>query len=115
MSARRTWTIINVSLIFIGIMLVLNLLNVSLPTFGKAQYWIDKEEPLCVVNWKEGFNQWDDLDRCCFESLKQLDCYKEKLFIEGQTYGFDWVCRTDGGVKYWLNNKAYNYCRTQLF
>lgn len=108
MTSERVWSTINISLGLIIVILSLNLAGVELPTLGKAQYWLDQEEPVCVVNWKDEFTLWPDLDRCCFEARKQLDCRKEKLSREGLE--LDWVCET-GPQKVWTNNKAYRYCQ----
>lgn len=111
MVSDRIWTIINTALVFISLLLILNLLDIQLPTLGQALYSLDKTDPLCVVNWKDDFNTLDDLDRCCLEARKQLECVRgEKNLEQGKVR---WVCQTGNSVKYWLNSKAYGYCRQQ--
>lgn len=110
----RIWLTINVSLGIIAVLLLLTLLGVTFPTFGKAQYLLDREQPLCVVNWKDNFNAWNDVDSCCLEARKQLECIPEQKQLESGRV--DWNCRTGpGAVGYWLNNKAYWYCQQQKF
>ena len=109
MVSEKTLFIINVSLGLLSVLLLLMLIGIELPTLGKAQYYLDKEEPLCLVNWKEEFTPWEDLDRCCLEARKQVECHKEKYG------GADWLCESGASVNYWLNNKAYSYCRQQPY
>lgn len=105
MVSAKVWTTINVSLGLISLLLILNLTGVELPSLGQAQYALDKEDPVCIVNWQDNFNQWNDLDRCCLEAKKQLDCHRESLD------DLDWVCQSGNELKYWMNNKAFNYCK----
>ncbi|MEK6968929.1 MAG: hypothetical protein AABW48_00715 [Nanoarchaeota archaeon] len=105
MGSLKMWVSLNFSLGIVALLLVLILIGINLPTLGQAQYFFDKESPVCAVNWKEEFTLWNDLDRCCLEARKQLGCHKE-TFQE-----FDWVCQSGVNLKYWMNNKAYNYCR----
>lgn len=108
--------VINVSLFLVAVLLLLNLFEAKFPSFGQAKYLLDEEAPLCGVKWKSTYTQWNDLDNCCLESRKQLDCEKE---IRQVDFGrVDWKCFTgnsDSVVSYVLNNKAYNYCRRLSF
>ncbi len=103
--SKKVMVIANFSLVFLALLLTLNLFNVQLPTVGQAQYLIDQDNPLCIVNYKDNFNEWNDLDSCCIESRKQLECKKNKLEKT------DWSCQTGSDLKYLLNKKAYNYCQ----
>ncbi len=105
MVSAKILTTINVSLGLIAVILLLNLVGAELPTLGQAQYALDQEEPLCAVSWEEELTEWNDLDRCCLEAKKQIECSRSNL----QEY--DWSCQSGGDLKYLLNNKAYNYCR----
>ena len=123
---KRVWNVLNVSLVLISFLLILNLFDIQLPTLGKAKYLLDKEDPLCIINWKQEYSPLKDLDLCCSEARKQLECVKkikgkeikrkemEEKEIKGDT---DWVCKTGSGnvIKYMLNNKAYNYCKLMNF
>lgn len=109
MVSNRILVVVNISLGLLLTLLLLTFFEVKLPTLGQAQYLLDKEEPLCAVSWKEEFTVWGDLDRCCLEARKQLECRREP---QGD---FDWACSTGEGMKYWLNSKAYNYCRQQPY
>lgn len=100
---KKLYSILNVALFFISIILLLNFFNVKLPNLGNA---IDKSEPLCITSWKNDFIVMQDLNRCCLESRQQLECVKNKLKL-----GTDWTCSTGDSIAYHLNNKAYEYCR----
>lgn len=109
MVSERALLVINISLGLLSLLLLFTLLGVKLPTLGQAQYVLDTEEPVCLINWKDDFTPFEDLDRCCLQARQQLDCHRE------QKDNLDWVCQTGVSVKYWLNNKAYNYCRQQPY
>ncbi len=110
---RKVWLTLDFSLAIVVLLLLLVFLGMKLPTLGTAQYLLDKEEPLCLVNWDGDYTPWGDLDRCCLESRKQLGCEKKETKLDSGRV--DWVCHTGEGrvLRYWLNNKAYNYCRQQ--
>lgn len=110
----RVWVIVNVSLGFVAILLLLNLFEIRLPSLGKAQYLLDKEEPLCAVQWKEDFNIWNDLDQCCLQARQQFTCDTSVQIFALKR--FDKDCHTGQGnvIHYWLNNKAYRYCQQQV-
>lgn len=112
MISVKVWNIINVSLALVGILLFLNFMGVSLPTLGQAQYLLDKEDPLCLVQIGDETTSWNNLDRCCLEARKLSLCFPETINLEEGRV--DWKC--SAGVNgYLLNNKAYNYCRQQPF
>jgi len=114
MVKAKVWAVINISLSLIVVVLLLNLFEVTIPTVGQAKYVLDKEDASCIVQWNDELNSWNDIDYCCLEAKKQLSCEKSKLFVENKE--LDWVCQTGSGdvLKYWLNNKAYNYCKQQV-
>ena len=110
MASRVPWTILNISLSLIALLLLLNLFNVQLPSVGRALYALDREEPRCRIHWQEAETLWNDLDRCCLEARAQLRCRKET------TGDKNWVCETANSVvSYHLNNKAYRYCAQQPY
>ena len=109
MVSEKTLFIINVSLVLVSVILVLTLLGMKLPTLGQAQYYFDREEPLCEIEWQGEVSLMQDLNRCCLEAREQLECHK------AADQDFDWVCQTGTSVKYRLNNKAYNYCGQQPY
>jgi hypothetical protein len=110
MASARRLTIINISLLFLAVLLLLNLLDITFPSIGQARLALDESEPLCVVDYEGKGNGWNDIDRCCLEAKKQLGCSDEvHYFLEGKV---EKVCKSsDSGVKYWLNGKAYLYCQ----
>lgn len=109
MVSSRVIFIINVSLGLLCVLLLLMLLGVELPTLGQAQYLLDKEDPLCMVEWNGEFTKLDDVDRCCLQARGMLECQAQN------SNDVDWVCSTGAGMKIWLNNKAYNYCKQQPY
>ncbi|PIZ52094.1 hypothetical protein COY27_01235 [Candidatus Woesearchaeota archaeon CG_4_10_14_0_2_um_filter_33_13] len=105
MTNKNVLIIANVSLFIICIILILTLFEVKVPTTGMSI--VDKEEMLCVVNWRDNYNSWTDIDSCCLEARKQLTCVKEQGYYMDKTV--QWRCQT-GELSYWLDSKAYNYC-----
>ncbi len=108
----------NISLAIIAILLTLSFLEITVPSVGQVRYALDRTEPVCVISWKEKFTVFtgeDNLDRCCLEARKQLECIKEVNSFDNLTV--EWSCRTGNGnvLTYDLNSKAYNYCRQQVF
>ncbi len=111
MVEEKVWIVINISLGFLAVLLFVNLLGVEMPNLGKAMWLLDREEPFCVVVWNEEGTEWNNIDSCCVEVRKQLECSREEKIFNGKRT--DRVCQTGSGrvLQYWLNNKAYNYCR----
>jgi len=112
MISSKVWNIINVSLGLVSILLFLNLIGVTLPTIGQAQYLLDREDPLCVIYTGEETTAFNNLDRCCLEARKLSLCLPDKIQLEQGR--IDWSCSA-GKNGYLLNNKAYNYCRQQPY
>ena len=109
MRSFRQWTILNVTLALVAVILFATLLGLKLPSTGKALYLLDSEEPVCLVESDGVVNSWPDLDHCCLAARTQLQCLKEtKDFAASRT---DWSCFTSSSVQYYLNNKAYHYCQ----
>ena len=111
MVSKKTWDIMNVSLVVIILLLILNLIGVTLPNVGTAIYVVDPAEHICGVETLDGeFVQMGDLDRCCLEARKQLKCSVEiKSLNVGET---SWVCKTSQSIPmHRLNNKALYYCQ----
>lgn len=109
MVSGRVVFVINVSLGILSVLLLLMLFGVKLPTLGQAQYALDKEDSVCMLEWEEELNQFDDIDRCCLQARQQFECKAENKD------NLDWVCGAGNGLQVWLNNKAYNYCRQQPY
>jgi hypothetical protein len=114
MPYTKVWFVLNVSLGTIALLLLLNLLGITLPSLGQVQYVLDREEPLCLVGWKGEWQAWQEIDGCCMEAQKQLEC---RFGSQKTELGrFDWKCSTgEGSVSYGLNNKAYRYCQQQNY
>lgn len=109
MVSERTLLVINISLGMVVVLLVLLLIGINLPTLGQAQYALDKEEPLCLVEWKGETTSFEDIDRCCLQAQEQGECRAERQ------ENADWVCGAEQGLRIQLNNKAYYYCQQQPY
>ncbi|MEK6937471.1 MAG: hypothetical protein AABX04_00360 [Nanoarchaeota archaeon] len=110
----KVWIVVNVSLSVIALLLLLSFFGITLPSLGQVQYILDREEPLCVVNWQGQLNSWPEIDSCCLEARKQLEC----LFYQKNTDlgRIDWICQTgSSSVSYGLNSKAHRYCQQQNY
>ncbi|MBI2124927.1 hypothetical protein HYU08_00050 [Candidatus Woesearchaeota archaeon] len=109
MVSERALFIINISLGLFSVLLLLMLLGLKLPTLGQAQYALDEEEPVCMIQWQEELTPYQDIDRCCLQARQQFQCRAESKDT------VDWMCGSGEGLQIWLNNKAYNYCRQQPY
>jgi len=117
MPSSRFWVIMDVSLALVVLILAFNLVGLKLPSFGLALNLLEKGEAHCAASWKGEVNIVKDLDLCCFEALQQLSCTKMALpdaNLLGNQNTFDWHCQTGSGkvLQFYLNNKAYRYCRS---
>ncbi len=109
LSLMRTWTVINLSLAVLAVLLLLTLLGVRMPTVGDALYAADPQEPLLLLQWENSLSQCRDLERCCLQVAMQAECQAEiREFPEGRTVRH--CSNGPGTVQYWLNRKAYAYC-----
>ncbi len=112
MTTVRAWVVINVSLSCLSLILLLYLFGVHLPSLGQAVSVFDTTEPICLVEWKNEFTSWSNLDQCCLEARKQLSCNSEDVIIGEQEMSR--VCETGKStVRFHFNEKAYSYCRRQ--
>lgn len=108
---KKMWITLDISLVIIILLLTINLFGIEIPSFGKAQLALTTGEPYCIVQSGTDFTVWPDLDRCCFRAGQQLKCDESNLLFESED--FNKVCHTGEKIKYWLNNKAYRYCKVQ--
>lgn len=122
---RKVLSVINVSLIILSFLLVLNLFGISLPNLGFALYdTFDTKETVCLANWQDDYSEIN-IDYCCHESIKQLECVAEDFEIElnlgdgtQELFSTSIVCKTgdnNNNMKYYLNDKAYRYCKNQNY
>ncbi len=112
MTTVRAWVVINVSLSCLSLILLLYLFGVHLPSLGQAVSVFDATEPICLVEWKNEFTSWSNLDQCCLEARKQLSCNPEDVIINERE--ISQVCETGkSSVRFHFNEKAYAYCRKQ--
>jgi len=105
----------NVALSLTAIILFLHLLGVEVPTVGKAQYWLDTGEPICIANFEEQSSLLD-ISSCCYGLQMQLRCedWEEPILAEGKKLRVNKRCYTgEGAVEYFVNMKAYNYCKKE--
>ena len=111
MAQKRALVVINVSLVFIALLLILNLLDIQITPLGQAAV---PREGLCVVNYRDQFTPTTDLDRCCLEAAKQLECRRNRQTLAaGET---EWSCQTGvNSPKILLDNSARRYCVKQPY
>lgn len=109
MAGKRVWSVINVSLSLVAILLLLNLFDVQLPPLGKSVEQL-KGESICVMKtWAGDFAERGVLD-CCQEKRKLvLSCERKELFYTDKT--LDWACFTGNRIEYYFNNQAFKYCK----
>ena len=114
MISKRTLTVINASIALLIFILILSFLGVKLPSIGDALYILDDDDNLCVTNLNDNYNLVPQLDRCCLEARKQLECFKNSELVPniGQ---LDWSCQSTDNIRVLLNNKAYYYCSRQPY
>ena len=109
MASNKVLVALNFSLVIIAGILFLNLFDITISPTGRAVY--DSSEMVCVVNFKDNYNLWEDIDGCCLEVRKQLSCVRDKGYYTNKTV--EWKCNT-GELNYWLSDEAYNYCKEQV-
>jgi hypothetical protein len=110
---KKTIIIMNVALFLTAMVLILNLAGAEMPTLGKAQFWMDKSEPVCITGFEEKLSLMN-IDSCCYGLQMQLKCvnWKEPVLVGGKEWKVNKKCYTgEGSVYYFVNNKAYNYCQ----
>ena len=107
--------IINVSLVLLASILLLNLFGLKLPSLGQASYYLDQNEPICMVEYQ---NQQSLLSEpeCCLQLQQQLYCDNilQEVTIAGTTEIVDKKCSTSESTPtYLVNMKTYNFCRKE--
>lgn len=108
MKEKTVWAL-NITLFLVAVILLLHFLEVELPSLGKAQYWLDKSEPVCVASFKEQRSWLADIEQCCLGLEQQLFCENYKGEMLGEEVNKR--CYTgESSVSYFVNSKAYNYC-----
>ena len=106
---KRVWTIANVSLVFIALILTMNLFEFEWPSVGKPIGQLETESFCVMKNWENEFVV-RDINSCCLEKKKVvLNCEKEDLYYMDQT--LQWQCFTGSKFEYYFNTAGYNYCK----
>jgi len=112
MNEKILWTI-NIALVLGVIFFSLHLLDVELPSLGKAQYWLDDSEPVCITDF-EGKTTLIDMGQCCYGLQMQLKCedWRKTLLVDGEEKVVEKKCYTgESTVGYLVNLKAFNQCK----
>jgi len=106
---KRAWNIINISLVFIVLLLTINLFDFEWAGVGKSIELLESDS-LCVMkNWEGEFMQ-RDINSCCLEKQKMvLNCKKEDLYYMDKS--LQWDCFTGNKIEYYFNTAGYNYCK----
>ncbi len=113
MVSKRNWNVINVSLVFLLVLLTANFFGVQFPSIGQARYALNTQNELMVVQWEDQFNECTNINRCCFEARTVSNCRNEEIEFNGKTLPF--VCGTESTLQYHMNSKAHLYCQLQRF
>ncbi len=110
--ASKTVNILNVTLVLISAILILNLFNIQIPNIGfTIQNAIDPEDPACFASYQDSAEQIN-LNYCCHEAKKQLECINNKQTINN--IESDITCQTgtnSNTIKFHLTNAANRYCQ----
>lgn len=116
MKEKILWPI-NIVLVLGALFLILHLSEVELPTLGKAQYYFDKSEGICVTSFGEEKSLLD-ADLCCSRLQMQLTCedWEEPVLMNGEELIVNKRCYIGkGAIEYFVNMKTYNYCKIEGF
>ena len=118
MLSSKALTVLNLTLGITAFLLLLNLLGATLPSVGQALYALDSAEAVCVTNYKNNYNLMHP-DLCCSELQQQLVKGADEqrtLKIGDEEVTVDKHYYTSlGTIGYFVNNKAYRYCRNNGF
>lgn len=113
----KTITVLNVSLLLIGVLLLLNFYGIKPPTLGKAFFLWDHSEPLCAAEFKGNFT-FIPAEECCSYLSMQLiknekNKEKTKMVVEdGKEIKLTRHYYTsENTVGFWANDKAYYLCK----
>ncbi len=112
MKERVLWTI-NVALVLVAVFLALHLFEVELPSLGKAQYWLDDSEPICIASFKEQ-KSLIGMSSCCYGLQMQLGCenWRGSIVVNGEELVVDKRCSTgESAIVHFVNMKAFNDCK----
>ena len=110
MVSSKVWAVINVSLGLITVILVLNLMQIKLPTLGKSVEQLGSEA-FCVMKNFEGEFVVREMSSCCAEKRElTLGCEEGTWYYQDKT--LQWYCFTGNDLGYYLNNAGADYCNT---
>jgi len=112
---KKALIIMNIALVLTAIVLILHLFEVELPTLGKAQYWLDESEPVCVTSFGDQKSLLD-MGSCCYGLQMQLNCksWRTSVVVGGEKLMVDKRCYVgEEAVEYFMNMKAYNLCKKE--
>jgi len=112
MKEKVLWTM-NIALVLVAVLLTLHLLDIGLPTLGKAAYLLDDSEPICIASFGEQNSLIEDMGSCCYGLQTQLFCENraETITIGEKELIVDKKCYTgESAISYLVNMKAFNYC-----
>ncbi len=111
MVEARTLTIINISLGFLSLLLIVSLFGLTLPNVGYGIFnALDAGEEHCFLEVGEE-SQELSLAQCCQHVRQQLSCEQKTNNI--QEVNTNVLCKTgdsENTPEYYLTNKAYRSC-----
>jgi hypothetical protein len=107
------WITLDVSLGFIVLLLLVSFIGLELPSVGEAYESIIPGDPVILVEYT-GVNLCSNLQECCFEANTRLNNVKVNRLINNFQVS-RLFSSSENGVKYWMNDKAYQFCKKQVF
>ncbi|PIN76433.1 hypothetical protein COV17_02495 [Candidatus Woesearchaeota archaeon CG10_big_fil_rev_8_21_14_0_10_36_11] len=119
MNGNKIWIIVNISLVFIAVLLFLNLFDITVPTLGNALYSADGDSPVCIAQYKDQTSLIQDTERCCLQMQQQViqgETVTGPIIVDGTSFDIQKKYYTSESViKYFVNMKAYRYCKNNGF
>jgi len=118
MISNKIIIIINIALGITALILVLGLLGVTTFSVGNGLYVLDSKEAVCVANYQNHYNLIST-DLCCTELQQQLVKKAEAklvIIVNNQEILVNKHYYTSANtINYFVNNKAYRYCKNNGF
>ena len=111
MVEKKLMDIINISLVFISLILFINLFGFEFTPVGQAFFdAADPSESTCFVEWDGEYAQMNQA-YCCHDVQKQFSCENNQQIIQDQKT--DISCQSGEGrvLKNHLNDKSFRECR----
>ncbi|UZE94005.1 MAG: hypothetical protein IB618_00295 [Candidatus Pacearchaeota archaeon] len=100
---------INIILILLVIILAINLIYPLNSVTGDMIYNLDMSSPKCYFQNVDELGEISDINRCCYELQKQLNCKK----IDSENFDLYCYISESSDYSYLINYKIFNYCKKE--